>query len=172
MGKTKAKWLNRDVADPDHVGAETLPFDAVSTIKEKTLQIYSGAQRIPTTEPVDADMLARETVMWLDGNVLRRKYKDADGAVRYTEGATGITVVVKNSNHIAVDGEFVVCTAPVYVTLKTAPNAQVTVKNGNESDPVVVLTESGTIDGAANYSVSTQYASVKFVCDGTNWWIA
>lgn len=172
MGKTKAKWLNRDVADPDHVGAETLPFDAASTVKDKVLYVYSGASRIPDTEPLDEALLPRETVLWYDdaNHVVRRKHKDASGAVRVMAGEPAhISVIKRSVNYTAVDGEVVVCIAPVYITLKNAINASITVKNLNDSGQVVVLPESGTIDGEDNYSTATKYASATFVCDGTDW---
>lgn len=89
MGKTKAKWLNRDVADPDHVGAETLPFDAVDSIKTKILTIYGGYNRLLEVEPGDSSLLARESVLWIDTetNTIRRKFKDGSGAVRYVDSS-------------------------------------------------------------------------------------
>lgn len=173
MGKTKAKWLNRDVADPDHVGAETLPFDAASTIKEKVLTVYGGLNRISDTEPADETLLPRETVIWYDtaNHVVRRKHKDSDGAVRYMDSATGLVVLKKSVNYTAVDGEFVVGIQPIYITLKNAPNARITVKSG-VAGQIVVIPESGLLDGQENFSLNSQYDKATFVCDGTDWWVS
>lgn len=173
MGKTKAKWLNRDVADPDHVGAETLPFDASSTIKEKVLTVYGGLNRISDTEPADETLLPRETVIWYDtaNHVVRRKHKDSDGAVRYMDSATGLVVLKKSVNYTAVDGEFVVGIQPIYITLKNAPNARITVKSG-VAGQIAVIPESGLLDGQENFSLNSQYDKATFVCDGTDWWVS
>lgn len=173
VGKTKAKWLLLDPADPNHVGAETLPFDAASTIKEKVLYIYNGANRISDTEPSDESMLPRETVIWYDtvNHVVRRKHKDSDGAVRYMDSATGVTVLKKSVGYTAVDGEFVVAIQPIYVTLQNSPNARITVKSG-VAGQIVVIPASGTIDGQESFSLNSQYEKATFVCDGTDWWVS
>jgi len=174
VGKTKAKWLNRDVADPDHVGAETLPFDAASTIKEKTTQIYGGVNKLPEAEPADASLALQETVLWYDtaSHLVRRKHKDATGAVRVMSSeAPSFVVMKKSANYTAADHEVVIGIAAVYITLKNEINATIVVKNGSESEQVVVLPESGTIDGMANYSLTSQYTSATFVCDGVDWWV-
>lgn len=172
MGKTKAKWLLLDPADPNHVGAETLPFDATKTIKEKINDVYSGINKIPVTEPTDTSLGLNETAIWFDetNHVVRRKHKDSTGAVRYMDSATGITVTKTSVNYTAADGECIVGIAALYVTLKNEPNARITVKSGT-SGQIVVIPESGTIDGAENYSIGDQYAKATFVCDGTDWWV-
>lgn len=91
MAKTKAKWLNRDVANPDHVGAETLPYDAVHSIKEKMQLLESGHFKISTSQPNPANMYAGEMQMWFDstGPAIRVTHKDANNTVR-----TGTFVVL------------------------------------------------------------------------------
>lgn len=44
------------------------------------------------------------------------------------------------------------------------------VKNIN-TGTVTVVGQTGNIDGAANFSIPTQYASATFQWDGSNWWI-
>jgi len=85
--------------------------------------------------------------------------------------APSFVVMKKSANYTAVDHEVVIGIAAVYITLKNEINATIVVKNGSESEQVVVLPESGTIDGMANYSLTGQYASATFVCDGVDWWV-
>lgn len=145
---------------------------AASTIKEKVLYIYGGANRISDVEPADESMLPRETVIWYDtsNHVVRRKHKDVEGAVRYMGSADGITVIKRSVNYMAVDGEFVVAIQPIYVTLKNSPNARITVKSG-VTGQIVIVPESGTIDGQESFSINDQYGKATFVCDGTDWWV-
>ena len=35
----------------------------------------------------------------------------------------------------------------------------------------VIVTANGTLDGAAQIVLDTQYQSVTLVCDGTNWYL-
>ena len=39
------------------------------------------------------------------------------------------------------------------------------------ANTLTVTTGGGTIDGAATFSIPTQYASYSFISDGTNYWI-
>lgn len=69
------------------------------------------------------------------------------------------------------------CTAgPVTLTLPTAAGSRGKTVIGKKIDASVnALTIDGagaeTIDGAANVSTTTQYASFTLLCDGSQWWV-
>ena len=55
-------------------------------------------------------------------------------------------------------------------TVPVTNNGQTTIKNAG-TGTVTVAPASGTIDGAANFVLSSQYASITLVGDGTNLWV-
>jgi hypothetical protein len=61
------------------------------------------------------------------------------------------------------------------VTLPSLANAlgnRYSVKNVGTGTVTVVPVGAATIDGASSYVISTQYTTVDFFGDGTNWWAA
>jgi len=84
MGKTKAKWLERDPANPHHVGAETLPYDAALTIKQKMQLLEMGLFEISTSAPAQEDLMNNEMLIWFDALVpaIKVTHKDNAGVVR------------------------------------------------------------------------------------------
>jgi hypothetical protein len=59
----------------------------------------------------------------------------------------------------------------VTVDLQEASNAKITVKKTTADGNDVIVTANGTMDGAAQIILDTQYQSVTLVCDGTNWYV-
>lgn len=60
------------------------------------------------------------------------------------------------------------------VTLPVAPGAGFVYnvkKVDSSGNAITVAGSSGTIDGAATVSIATQYVSLSFTFDGTNWWV-
>ena len=55
----------------------------------------------------------------------------------------------------------------------SSPGVTIRVKKADASANAVTLTPDGsdTIDGAGSYALSTQYAGVTVISDGTSWWI-
>lgn len=84
MAKTKCKWLNRNVADPDHVGAETLPYSSTLSIKDKIQLVEQGNVILPETAPDDLLMASGEAAFWFDssGPSIKVVHKSLDGTVR------------------------------------------------------------------------------------------
>lgn len=84
MAKTKAKWLNRNPADPQHVGAATLPYDNVFSISEK-LQLLEAVGKPQIGAPDPAHLMMGEMVVWFDDEntpAIKVTYKDNSGVVR------------------------------------------------------------------------------------------
>lgn len=80
----------------------------------------------------------------------------------------------KSAAYTANDGEAVLADATSGAFTVTLPASSagrsVTVKKVDSSSNAVTVTPgSGTIDGAASLSLTVQYASRDFLCDGTNW---
>ena len=84
MSKTKAKWILRDPANPDHVGAETLPYDAALTIKQKMQLLEQGLFKISVSAPDPEDLMHNEMLLWFDAltNSVKVTHKDNAGVVR------------------------------------------------------------------------------------------
>ena len=55
--------------------------------------------------------------------------------------------------------------------LQEAVNAKITIKKSSADGNDVIVTANGTLDGAAQIVLDTQYQSVTLVCDGTNWFV-
>lgn len=82
------------------------------------------------------------------------------------------TVVSRNANATATNGEYIVTTGAITITLPAAESgAMVSVKK-TDADTVLTVATPGseTIDGGADdWTATTQWASEDFVSDGTNW---
>lgn len=86
------------------------------------------------------------------------------------------SVVTKTTTYTAADNELVLASASGGAWALTLPapsnGAMVTVKKTDATANAVTVTPpSGTIDGAANFPVVTQYQSATFVSDATNWFV-
>jgi hypothetical protein len=85
--------------------------------------------------------------------------------------------VAKTTTYTAANREFVLCDATggaFTVTLPTlTDNLWVAVKKTDATGNIVTVSPgvSGLIDGSATQTLSTQYDSVDFYCDGSNWHI-
>lgn len=79
-------------------------------------------------------------------------------------------VVSVTTAYTAVNGNVVLANGTFVVTVPVALNTQVTIKNTGTGS-ITIAPASGTIDGAANFVLSSQYASVNVAGDGTNLWI-
>lgn len=62
-------------------------------------------------------------------------------------------------------------TVPLPAASETTPDTVYTVKIVAGGNTCTVTPDSGNIDGAASYAISTLYASYSFVSDGSNYWI-
>lgn len=94
-------------------------------------------------------------------------------------GNLSLSTTETNANYTVVSTDSLILidatSANVTVTLPTAANstgAVYTVKKIDSSGNSVIVDGNGseTIDGAANATTSTQYASFTMQCDGTEWW--
>lgn len=93
-----------------------------------------------------------------------------------TVALSGLNIVTVTTTYLAVGlSEFIICNSASAFTV-TLPQgsgqtgAKFTVKNIN-TGTVTIVGASGSIDGAANVTLPTQYESGTFVSDGTNYWI-
>jgi len=59
----------------------------------------------------------------------------------------------------------------VTVDLQESANARISVKKSSADGNDVIVTATGTIDGAASVIIDSQYQAITMVCDGTNWWL-
>jgi len=85
-------------------------------------------------------------------------------------------VVSVSANYTAKKGDIVLVDASggaVTITLPSPEkNTIVNVKKIDSSSNAVTVSGGGkNIDGQSSISISTQYESYTFICDGTNWWI-
>jgi hypothetical protein len=85
-----------------------------------------------------------------------------------------------NSYSVPTNSTFITVTAGAAVALTLpAPSAALTGwmpgvkdKSGNANTYNITVTPaSGTIDGAASYTISANYGRVRFLCDGTNYFV-
>jgi hypothetical protein len=69
------------------------------------------------------------------------------------------------------DDEIVLASGTSTITLPTTPVAgrRYTIKNSG-TGTITITSASGTIDGAANVTLTVQYSSFDFVSDGTSWY--
>lgn len=59
----------------------------------------------------------------------------------------------------------------ITVDVQESVNARISVKKTSADANTVIITATGTIDGAATLVLDTQYQAFTLVCDGTNWHI-
>jgi hypothetical protein len=59
----------------------------------------------------------------------------------------------------------------VTIDLQEAVNSTITIKKMTADGNDVIVTANGTLDGAAQIVLDTQYQSVTLVCDGTDWYV-
>jgi hypothetical protein len=100
----------------------------------------------------------------------------AEGNAAYARVGPSTVTAVKTGAYVASAGEVVPCNATggaFNVTLPAAAAGRwVTVKKIDASaNAVTVVPPAGTIDGAANHPITTQWASRDFVSDGTTWYV-
>jgi hypothetical protein len=99
----------------------------------------------------------------------------SDGTTWYDIAAkTTIAPVTSNYTMTTCDG-LVLANGTLTVTLPSLANAlgnRYSVKNVGTGTVTVVPVGAATIDGASSYVISTQYTTVDFFGDGTNWWAA
>jgi hypothetical protein len=89
-------------------------------------------------------------------------------------GAAPNRVTAQSANYTAIAADIVLCTAGAGGFTVTLPastiNSQVIVKKVDGGAGTITITPtSGTIDGAANQTITTRYVSLTMVADGTNW---
>lgn len=86
-------------------------------------------------------------------------------------------VTVTAATHSAASNTVVLCNraGTVAVTLPSPlANAQVIVKDisgAAETNTITVTSTSGNVDGAASQTITSNYGSLAFIADGTNWWV-
>lgn len=90
--------------------------------------------------------------------------------------ATGMkqNYVTKTGAYTASDADYVIdCTSGTFTVTLPASSGRtgriLIIKNSGAGTITVDGNASETIDGAATYSLSVQYATVQIMCDGTNW---
>jgi hypothetical protein len=91
--------------------------------------------------------------------------------------AGGLTVTtVTTATHSALVNTIVLCNraGTVAVTLPTpTANRQIVVKDisgAAETNTITVNSSSGNVDGSASQTITSNYGSLTFVGDGSNWW--
>ena len=57
------------------------------------------------------------------------------------------------------------------VDIQEESDAKLVVKKTSADANTVIISGTGTIDGAASKTLDTQYQAFTLVCDGTNWYI-
>lgn len=85
-------------------------------------------------------------------------------------------VTVTTATHNAATNTVVLCNraGAVAVTLPApTANAQIVVKDisgAAETNTITVTSASGNVDGSASQTITSNYGSLAFIGDGTNWW--
>ena len=85
-----------------------------------------------------------------------------------------VDIKTASSDSTATAGDVVLASTgggDVTVDLQESSNATVTVKKMTADGNDVIVTANGTLDGAAQIVLDTQYQSVTLVCDGTDWYV-
>ena len=104
-------------------------------------------------------------------------YEAFESNVTIIDGAKQWTEKAKTTTYTAEDREFILADATggaFQITLPSlADNLWVAVKKTDSSVNIITVTPGaiGFIDGAATQTLTTQYDSVDFYCDGSNWFI-
>jgi len=87
---------------------------------------------------------------------------------------------VDDEDYTATDEDFIIlvdaATAARTVTLPLAANSLYHIYvvkrlNSAANDVIVARSGSDTIDGAASYTIDTQYKAINLTSDGTEWWV-
>jgi hypothetical protein len=95
----------------------------------------------------------------------------APGVPSWAALTTASVVTQPTANYaMYADDEIVLASGTSTITLPTTPVAgrRYTVKNSG-TGTITITSASGTIDGAATAVITSQYNSLDFVSDGTNW---
>lgn len=85
-------------------------------------------------------------------------------------------VTVTSATHSASSNTVVLCNraGTVAVTLPApTANSQIVVKDisgAAETNTITVTSASGNVDGSASQTITSNYGSLSFIADGTNWW--
>ena len=130
-----------------------------------TYTSYFNLAKPTVNDPVDADQ-------W--GTLLNNDIDSIDGLLRGVTSAKSASFTVQTTEF----GQIYLCNATSAAIIATLPSAatagngfKVAFKKTDSSANAVTLTPNGgdTIDGATTYALSSQYAFVFIVSDGTNW---
>ena len=130
-----------------------------------TYTSYFNLAKPTVNDPVDADQ-------W--GTLLNNDIDSIDGLLRGVTSAKSASFTVQTTEF----GQIYLCNATSAAIVATLPSAatagngfKVAFKKTDSSANAVTLTPNGadTIDGATTYALSSQYAFVFIVSDGTNW---
>ena len=108
---------------------------------------------------------------WSDGGL--RTLDQIPQALPYATKAVTTTYTVEPFVRVvlanATGGAFTVTLPNAYGKMGQQP---IYVKRTNSgANAVTIASAGGTIDGASSQSLATQYATLPFVSDGTNWFI-
>lgn len=147
--------------------AEKVIFDA-STTADPSYNIPEG---VAPTSPVDGDVwltAAGEFFARLNGVSVDLATGGGPGGWNYT--------LQTGTSYTAVVGDFVAAsnTGTVTITLPSGHSAGdeiIVKKTGASGTTTVDGNASETIDGATTFDLTTQYASLSIISDGTNWLI-
>jgi len=85
-----------------------------------------------------------------------------------------IEVIAISSDSTATTGDVLLVNTAggdVAIDLQESANAKIIVKKTSADGNDVIISGLGTIDGAASVTLDTQYQSLTFISDGTNWYI-
>jgi len=130
-----------------------------------TYTSYFNLAKPTVNDPVDSDQ-------W--GTLLNNDIDSIDGLLRGVTSAKSASFTVQTTEF----GQIYLCNATSAAIVATLPSAatagngfKAAFKKTDSSANAVTLTPNGsdTIDGAATYALSSQYAFVFIVSDGTNW---
>lgn len=112
----------------------------------------------------DATMSGTEVVDVINGLAARRRWPTVVSAT------TTYTVLTDDSYIVRCDATGAAFTVNL-PAVSGLSGLQVTIKKTDSSANAVTVDGSGaeTIDGAATYSLATQYKHVTLVCNGTSW---
>lgn len=132
------------------------------------------------TGPVSATVVGKISGIAVSGTPAAGQVLKATSASEATWGIddTAViplrTVVTATSNMTASDGQYIVATGAITITLPAAESGlHVTVKKVDDATLLTVATPgSALIDGGSDdWTASTQWVSQDFICDGTNWYL-
>jgi len=171
MAKTKNKWLNRDVADPEHIGAATLPFDASMTIKEVIDFLIQGRYAFSQEVPDAEDLGAPSCQFYFYNGVLRIMCKNSYGTVSDHELCTTVEPVeVITGNTVVLSAKILLADTTsnninITLPISTAPlNGKISIKKISAANSVNITTSgSDTIDGSTSITLTSNNESCSLV---------